>query len=258
MAIAERVGSDESIELGMITMNSSFCSVRGVHCLWAICPARTSLRISRKSRKPTGSTYSRVTHGRYQDRDLHAASGMEDSDSFDDALNDIDAAGQLSLCDASASFRLSEDANLNGMISPSPLPPPFTQLRRPYATSLKVFRRHMFTTLADGSVQISAERLISRACYEDWLSTRSHAPNEPEKTFQRILTSCVTGTDGRTPFTPAEEAAVLWQIRQKRVWPAFVNSPFTVGIKGFRSCVSCVRACTSHSPSGTASTKSRG
>ena len=137
---------------------------------------------------------------------------MENSDAFEVALGDIDAAGLL--WDASASFRFLDDAMYYEAISPSPLPLPCTQMRRPYATSHKVFRRHMFITLPDGSVQIDAERLIGRACYEDWLSTRSasHAPNEPEKTFQRILTSCVTGTDGRTPFTPAEEAAVLRQV----------------------------------------------
>jgi len=32
---------------------------------------------------------------------------------------------------------------------------------------------------------------------------------------------------GRHSFTPAEEEAVLMQIRQKRVWPAFADSPLT-------------------------------
>jgi len=163
---------------------------------------------------------------------------MEDPDLFEDVLDNIGAAEvPEQLWDAPATFQSTADANLNGAISPSPLPPPCTQPRRPNDTSSKVFRRHMFTTLSDGSVQLNAERLISRACYEDWLSTRLHALREPEKRFQRILTSCVTGNDGRTPFAPAEEAAVLVQVRQKRVWPAFVNSPFTIGCKGFRSCV---------------------
>jgi len=168
---------------------------------------------------------------------------MKNSDPFEDALGDIDAAATGLLWDASASFRFPDDAIYYETISPSPLPPPCTQLRSPYATSHKVFQRHMLGALPDGSVHINAERLISRACYEDWLATRSasHAPNEPEKTFQRIVTSCVTGTDGRTPFAPAEEAAVLVQIRQQRVWPAFVNSPFAIGLKGFRSYVATLR-----------------
>jgi len=111
--------------------------------------------------------------------------------------------------------------------------------RRPYETSLKVFRRHLVSvTHPDGTTHVEADGIISRACYEDWLSTRPRATAEPEKTFQRILTCCVSGTDGRQPFTPEEEIAVLEQLRVKRVWPAFVETPLSVGIKGFRSCVS--------------------
>jgi len=108
---------------------------------------------------------------------------------------------------------------------------------KPYETSLKVFRRHLKTfKLPDGSARIDAEGVISRACYEDWLATRSRSAGEPEKTFQRILTCCVSGTDGRQPFTADEEAGVLEQIRRKRVWPAFADTAFAIGSKGFRSC----------------------
>jgi len=111
-----------------------------------------------------------------------------------------------------------------------------TTASRPYETSLKVFRRHLVSvTHPDGTTHVEADGIISRACYEDWLSTRPRATTEPEKTFQRILTCCVSGTDGRQPFTPEEEIAVLEQLRVKRVWPAFVDTPLSIGIKGFRS-----------------------
>jgi len=184
-----------------------------------------------------------------------ALSHMEDPDLFEDVLDDIDTAGLLNLWDAG--FHPSGEANRHGAPPPSPLLPPCTQLRRAYVTSHKVFRRHMLGTLPDGSAHIDAKRLISRACYEDWLSTRSRAMKKPEVSFQRILTSYVTGTDGRTPFTPAEEAAVLVQIRQKRVWPAFADSPLTIGCKGFQSCVSRVLALIDRAL-GTASTKKPG
>lgn len=124
---------------------------------------------------------------------------------------------------------------------PPPPPPPPAPLpvaaTRPYETSLKVFRRHLTTTtLPNGTVQVGAEGIISRACYEDWLSTRPRATSEPEKTFQRILTCCVSGTDGRQPFNPDEEDGVLKQLRLKRVWPAFADSDLSIGSKGFRSC----------------------
>ena len=111
-----------------------------------------------------------------------------------------------------------------------------------YESSLKVFLRHVKTTvMSDGSVKVDASGIVSRACYEDWLSTRPHAIHAPEKTFQRIITCSVSGTDGRRPFSPLEEASVLEQLRMKRVWPAFVGSSFVIGSKGFRSYVSLRR-----------------
>jgi len=108
-----------------------------------------------------------------------------------------------------------------------------------YEPSLKVFLRHIKTTvMPDGSVKMDSAGIVSRACYEDWLSTRSHAINAPEKTFQRIITCSVSGTDGRRPFSSLQEASVLKQLRMKRVWPAFAGSSFVIGSKGFRSYVS--------------------
>jgi len=103
---------------------------------------------------------------------------------------------------------------------------------------MNIFRRHIvITEQPDGTRHVDAEDMISRACYEDWLSTRSRIPAEPEKTFQRILTSTVSGTDGRQPFTPEQETTVLKQLRVKRAWPAFADTGLTIGIKGFRGCV---------------------
>jgi len=83
---------------------------------------------------------------------------MENSDSFEDALGDIDAAATVTglLWDASASFHSSGDAILNGALSPSALPTQRsgTHLRRPYATSLKVFRRHMLSTLLTAACRL--------------------------------------------------------------------------------------------------------
>ena len=108
-----------------------------------------------------------------------------------------------------------------------------------YESSLRVFLRHIKTTvMPDGSVQVDSEGIVSRACYEDWLSTRPHAIHAPEKTFQRIITCSVSGTDGRRPFSSLQEASVLKQLRMKRVWPAFAGSSFVIGSKGFRSYVS--------------------
>ena len=159
---------------------------------------------------------------------------MDNIDAFDDALSDIDAAGQLL---GPANFSLSCDMRVKGNASAqqewAPAPIPCSPAPHPYETSLKVFRRHL--ALSSGAEVVGD--VTSLACYEDWLSTRARPPKEPEKTFQRILTCTVSGTDGRTPFTPEEEEKILKQIRLKRVWPAFADSSFIVGVKGFRSCV---------------------
>ena len=102
---------------------------------------------------------------------------------------------------------------------------------RAYMTSIKIFKRHVFPPKRGDDC---ADGIISRECYEDWLSTRSCVPAEPERTFQRILTCTVTGTDGRQSFTPEEEATVLPQLRVNRVWPAFVDTGLSIGAKGFR------------------------
>ena len=160
-------------------------------------------------------------------------------DAFDDMLADLDIAGQSLLSDPPIEpcIMLSNAVKVPLIASPAPSPP--LELKpRPYETSIKVFRRHIsVTSHVDGSMRIEAEGVLSRACYEDWLSTRSHASKDSEKNFQRILTSSVTGTDGRQPFSPMEEHAIVKMLRQKRVWPAFANSQFSIGSKGFRSCV---------------------
>jgi len=117
-----------------------------------------------------------------------------------------------------------------------------------------------------GPPAMDGTRVISKECYEDWLNTRDYDVKNPERTFQRILTSHLTATDGRTPFTPEEEVAILDALRLKRIWcvcyfchsrartstgaalhtpntftyrPAFEGTRFNIGSKGFRS-LGCV------------------
>jgi len=135
-------------------------------------------------------------------------------------------------------FRASEPHLVDVTVSPASSASGSTTKGFAYESSLKVFLRHITTTvMSDGSVKVDASGIVSRACYEDWLSTRSLAIKAPEKKFQRIITCSVSGTDGRRPFSPLEEASVLEQLRMKRVWPAFAGSPFAIGSKGFRSYV---------------------
>ena len=89
-------------------------------------------------------------------------------------------------------------------------------------TSIKIFRRFLNATThlnaADEAGGYDASVVIGRECYDDWLSNRAATPRDPERMFQRSLSSHVTSVDGRQPFSPKEEEAILKVLRKKQVW----------------------------------------
>jgi len=91
-----------------------------------------------------------------------------------------------------------------------------------HVPSISIFRAHLVRQrLPDGSEIIDAEGVVSKACYENWLTTRGPTGADiesPERVFQRTLTGCLTAADGRRPFDADEEAAILRTIRLKRIW----------------------------------------
>jgi hypothetical protein len=105
-------------------------------------------------------------------------------------------------------------------------------------TSIKIFRRYI-KEVADehGSTRLDASGVISRECYDEWKESRSSEVRhvEQEKGFQRCLTAHLTKSDGRRPFQPEEEAAIIKVLRQKRQWPAFEGTSVKIGQKGFRA-----------------------
>ena len=67
---------------------------------------------------------------------------------------------------------------------------------------MRVFREFIKRTPhGDGMETVDAQDVISRECYDLWISTRKTLPPNPEKAFQRSLSAHVTGVDGRVPFT---------------------------------------------------------
>ena len=111
----------------------------------------------------------------------------------------------------------------------------------PKMTSMRVFREFMkrIPDPADPKRMIvDASGIVSKACYEMWCSTRNLPFTDDyraAKTFQRALTGHLSATDGRLPFSPEEEEAVLQVVRIKRVWPCFIGTSHVIGAKGFRS-----------------------
>jgi len=82
---------------------------------------------------------------------------------------------------------------------------------------------------------VDASKVNSAECFREWSAHRSKDVNDAAKAFRRSLSAHITGSDGRRPFTPEEEQAVLSVVRCKRQWPAFEDSNVTIGLKGFQS-----------------------
>jgi hypothetical protein len=86
-----------------------------------------------------------------------------------------------------------------------------------------------------GNSFLDASAVVSGKCFEAWKQKTKPSSDDHEKGFQRALTAHLTRSDGRRPFSPQEEAAVLQVVRQKKVWPAFQGTGFQIDRKGFRS-----------------------
>ena len=94
-------------------------------------------------------------------------------------------------------------------------------------TSMSTFRKYirLVPDPADPSRgSLDASEIVSKACYEEWMSAREYdCADHAGKTFQRALTGHISASDGRLPFSPEEEAAILKVIRAKRIW--YARSP---------------------------------
>ena len=135
-------------------------------------------------------------------------------------------------------------------------------------SSIELFRRHMVRERQDdGSTRVvDASAVLGAECYLEWSSSwagdggdsgspRKRRSVSDDRVYQRTMfdsagapglrtmqkltapsrsTGHVTATESRAAFEPDEEAAVLAQLRRKRVWPCFADTGSTIGAKGFR------------------------
>jgi len=104
--------------------------------------------------------------------------------------------------------------------------------RAAVVTSIMVFRKFIERD-SDGT--LNALKVLSKECYDEWMAQCRTQANSPEKAFRRALSAHVTGVDGRTPFVPEEEEAVLRVLRRKKIWECFTHTPLTIGKTGYRS-----------------------
>ena len=85
-----------------------------------------------------------------------------------------------------------------------------------------------------GQIELDATEVISKECFEDWISSRKTTPIHPRRSFQRALSAHITGLGGRMAFEENEEIAILKVIRQPIRWPCFDDIDTTPG-RGFRT-----------------------
>jgi len=80
--------------------------------------------------------------------------------------------------------------------------------------------------------KVDATGILSRECFEAWVTSRRSKPRSPEDAFRKTVISYVTVADGRsTPLSPEIEADLLRHLRKRQVWPCFEGRVHSVSGK---------------------------
>eukprot|EP00924_Labyrinthula_sp_SR-Ha-C_P005063 maker-scaffold_1-snap-gene-20.62-mRNA-1 protein AED:0.00 eAED:0.00 QI:105/1/1/1/1/1/5/244/333 len=93
-------------------------------------------------------------------------------------------------------------------------------------TSYQVFECFI---IRDTKQQLIEQRILSIECFEHWLATRQRKVKFPRESFQRTVTAHIRSADGRQPFEPDVEEALLKRIRELR--EQRIN-PFSICFRG--------------------------
>lgn len=115
--------------------------------------------------------------------------------------------------------------------------------------SLKIFQSFIHRSGSSGSEGtdiIDVSQVFSLECMEEWASYKGFFPqggemenetwiSESFTIFRRTLLSHITGSDNKTPFEIAEEAALLKWLRGPDPWGAFREVAATESMSIFRS-----------------------
>eukprot|EP00515_Schizochytrium_aggregatum_P005781 CAMPEP_0202051236 /NCGR_PEP_ID=MMETSP0963-20130614/4504_1 /ASSEMBLY_ACC=CAM_ASM_000494 /TAXON_ID=4773 /ORGANISM="Schizochytrium aggregatum, Strain ATCC28209" /LENGTH=254 /DNA_ID=CAMNT_0048616391 /DNA_START=66 /DNA_END=830 /DNA_ORIENTATION=- len=85
-----------------------------------------------------------------------------------------------------------------------------------------------------------ATNAFSKECYTEWLQSRKAKVKNGPDSFRRAIMSHITGQDGRKPFAPKVEEAILRIVRKNEIWDCFQGTVdaagrrVQVGLYGFR------------------------
>lgn len=83
--------------------------------------------------------------------------------------------------------------------------------------------------------KVTCTKILSSKCYKKWLKTRLQEPRKPPESFRRAITAHCRGEDGRRPFPPGVEAALLKQMRKKKIWSCFRKTDVKIGARGYQA-----------------------
>lgn len=91
-----------------------------------------------------------------------------------------------------------------------------------------------------GLLVVDAKDILSRECFEMWLSTRQRALKKPEESYRKTVTAHTQGSDGRKPFPIEVERGLLVDLRRQEVWNCYAGRTnaqgerVSIGLQGFR------------------------
>jgi len=105
--------------------------------------------------------------------------------------------------------------------------------RRKRLTAYDVFSEFVNYSEDENGNQIAdASGLLSKECYERWLSSRYPKPRAPEEGFQAALMNHYISKQGSKPFKPEVEASLRVLLQRRQVWECFEDTEKTIGING--------------------------
>lgn len=84
--------------------------------------------------------------------------------------------------------------------------------------------------------RVDATGIVGRECFEHWKRTRNPKPRHPEEAFRKIITAHCRGDCGMNSFPPKVEESLLTELRLRKVWKCFSESPsINIGLRGFQT-----------------------
>mmetsp|Transcript_22986 Transcript_22986/g.28219 ORF Transcript_22986/g.28219 Transcript_22986/m.28219 type:complete len:437 (-) Transcript_22986:101-1411(-) len=83
--------------------------------------------------------------------------------------------------------------------------------------------------------EADASRILSKECFDEWVSSRIPRPQKPEEGFRSAITGHLAGTGRRQPFPADIEETLLRIVRKKQIWECFSGTKVSIGLYGSKT-----------------------